>query len=144
MRDHLNKDSLSMPARRHFLHIMSAVASVAAVPTISTSASAGGNGKGGANGNGNGNGVGNGGTTRNAGCLLKGTHILTRHGLKRVETLSIGDHVMTARGETIPIRWIGRQIFRRGASARWPDSVHPICVARSALADNVPHANLYL
>jgi hypothetical protein len=75
---------------------------------------------------------------------LKGTHILTRQGLKRVETLSIGDHVMTARGETIPIRWIGRQIFRRGASARWPDSVHPICVACSALADNVPHANLYL
>jgi Hint domain len=24
------------------------------------------------------------------------------------------------------------------------DSVHPICVARSALADNVPHAHLYL
>ena len=51
---------------------------------------------------------------------------------------------MTARGETMPIRWIGRQIFRRGASSRWPDSVHPICVARSALADNVPHTHLYL
>jgi len=75
---------------------------------------------------------------------LKGTHILTRHGLKCVESLSIGDHVMTARGETMPIRWIGRQIFRRGAASRWPDSVHPICVARSALADNVPHARLYL
>jgi Hint domain len=42
------------------------------------------------------------------------------------------------------IKWIGRQIFRRSASLRWPDSVHPICVARSALVDNVPHANLYL
>ena len=81
---------------------------------------------------------------RNAGCFLKGTHILTPHGLKRVESLSIGDHVMTARGEAMPIKWIGRQIFRRGASSRWPDSVHPICVARSALADNVPHAHLYV
>src|SRR5262245_28221461 len=140
MRDHLNKDSLSRPARRHFLHVVSAVAGVAAASSLPSSASAAGNG----NGNGNGNGGGNGGATGTAGCLLKGTHILTRQGLKRVETLSIGDHVMTARGETIPIRWIGRQIFRRGASARWPDSVHPICVARSALADNVPHANLYL
>jgi hypothetical protein len=51
---------------------------------------------------------------------------------------------MTAGGEAMPIKWIGRQIFRRGASLRWPDSVHPICVARSALVDNVPHANLYL
>ena len=44
----------------------------------------------------------------------------------------------------MPIKWIGRQVFRRGASARWPDSVHPICVTRSALADNVPHTHLYL
>ena len=30
MRDHLYKDSLSSPARRHFLHVMSAVAGAAA------------------------------------------------------------------------------------------------------------------
>src|SRR5262245_10909241 len=80
MRDHLNKASLSSPARRHFLHITSAVASVATLAALSTSASAArltpppppppG---------------------RNAGCFLKGTHILTGHGLKRVETLSIGE-----------------------------------------------------
>src|SRR5215510_11416512 len=133
MRDHLTMDNLSRPARRHFLHVIGAVASVAALPALSTSASAQRT-KNGAGGS----------TNRNAGCFLKGTHILTQHGLKRVETLSIGDHVMTARGETMPIRWIGRQIFSRGAASRWPDSVHPICVARSALADNVPHAHLYL
>src|SRR5262245_21170103 len=133
MRDHLTMDNLSSPARRHFFHVVGAVASVAALPALSTSASAQRvkNGPGGP-------------TNRNAGCLLRGTHILTRHGLKRVERLSIGDHVMTARGETMPIRWIGRQIFKRGASSRWPDSVHPICVTRSALADNVPHTHLYL
>ena len=135
MRDHLNnEDNLSSPARRHFLHVMSAIAGAAAVvPALSKSAQAqripGGGGGGGG---------------RSPGCFLRGTHILTSHGLKRVESLSIGDHVMTARGEAMPIRWIGRQIFRRGTSSRWPDSVHPIRVARSALADNVPHAHLYL
>jgi Hint domain len=141
MRDHLNKGNLSSPARRHFLHVISAVASAAAViPALSTSASAqilsrsppgpspDPNPK----------------PRPNAGCLLKGTQILTPTGLKRVESLSIGDRVMTAGGEAMPIKWIGRQVFRRGASLRWPDSVHPICVARSALADNVPHVNLYL
>ena len=51
---------------------------------------------------------------------------------------------MTSRGEVKPIKWIGRQHFTQGPSSRWPDSVHPIRVARSALADNVPHADLYL
>ena len=137
MRDHLNKDKPSSPARRHFLHVISAVAGAATVPALSTSASAQDLRR-----------LPPGRTPKprpNAGCLLRGTNVLTPHGLNRVENLSIGDHVMTARGETMPIRWIGRQIFRRGASSsRWPDSVYPICVARSALADNVPHAPLYL
>jgi Hint domain len=134
MRDHFNnKDNLSSPARRHFLHVMSAIASTAVVaPALSTSASA------------------EFVTVRlfkpkpGPGCFLRGTHILTPQGLKHVESLSIGDHVITATGEAMPIKWIGRQIFRRGTSSRWPDSVHPICVAPSALADNIPHAHLYL
>jgi Hint domain len=51
---------------------------------------------------------------------------------------------MTTRGEAKPIKWIGLQHFTRGQSSRWPDNVHPIRVARSALADKVPHADLYL
>jgi Hint domain len=50
---------------------------------------------------------------------------------------------VTTRGEK-PIKWIGRQHLGQSRSARWPDSVHPIRVSRSALADNVPHADLYL
>src|SRR5262245_7912042 len=136
MRDHLNKDNLPSLARRHFLHVISAIAGAATVPALSTSVSAQDL------------------TlsrlpirTRprpNPGCLLRGTHVLTPHGLKRVESLSIGDHVMTTRGEAMPIKWIGRQVFRRGTSSRWPDSVHPVRVARSALADNVPHSHLYI
>jgi hypothetical protein len=133
MRDDLdNRGNLSNPARRHFLHVMSAITSAAVVPALSTSAHAQRSGGGG------------GSRGRGPGCFLRGTHILTSHGLKRVESLSIGDHVITATGEAMPIRWIGRQIFRRGYSSRCPDSVHPVRVARSAVADNVPQAHLYL
>jgi hypothetical protein len=75
--------------------------------------------------------------------MLKGTRVLTSRGAQRIENLSIGDRVITLRGE-MPIKWIGRQHFSQGRSARWPDSVHPIHVSRSALADNAPHTDLYL
>ena len=129
MRDHPdNRDNLSSPARRHFLHVMSAIAA-AAVATLPASAAAR---------------EPNGGGRTNARCFLRGTRILSPHGIRRVESLSIGDHVTTVRGEALPIKWIGRRAFRRGESSRWPDSVHPIRVTRSALADNVPHADLYV
>lgn len=119
-------------ARRHFFHVMSALAGAAVLPAISKSAKAqGGNGQGGNGQGGNGR------------CMLRGTRILTCRGAERVERLSIGDRVVTSRGKK-PIKWIGRQHFGQGRSARWPDSVHPIRVARSALADNVPLKDLYL
>jgi hypothetical protein len=68
---------------------------------------------------------------------------MTCRGDERVENLSIGDRVVTLRGEK-PIKWIGRQHFSRGSSRRWPDSVHPIRVSRSALADDVPNSDLFL
>src|SRR5262245_16314780 len=75
--------------------------------------------------------------------MLRGTRILTSRGAEPIESLSIGDLVVTTRGVK-PIKWIGRQHFTQGRSARWPDSVHPVRVRRSALADNVPHTDLYL
>jgi hypothetical protein len=75
--------------------------------------------------------------------MLRGTRVLTCRSAERVEDLSIGDRVATTRGER-PIKWIGRQHFSQRASARWPDSVHPVRVSRLALADNVPHTDLYL
>ena len=121
--------------------MMSALAGAAALAAFSMSAQArGGNGQNGNGQNGNGqNGNGGGGH-----CMLRGTRILTCRGAERVEGLSIGDLVVTSRGEVKPIKWIGRQHFTQGPSSRWPDSVHPIRVARSALADNVPLADLYL
>jgi Hint domain len=78
-------------------------------------------------------------------CFLRGTRISTVAGERRVEDLSIGDLVPTAFGETRPIQWIGR--FRRVRSnpdMPWVKSALPVRIARSALAPNVPHADLYV
>jgi len=124
------------PARRHLLYVLGALVGVAALPVLSKPAKAGNGQDGNSQG---GNSQGGGGHH----CMLRGTRILTCRGPERVEDLSIGEHVVTTRGEK-PIKWIGRQLFSQGPSERWPDSVHPIRVSRSAIADNVPDADLYL
>jgi hypothetical protein len=114
--------------RRHFFHIAGALAGAAALAAVSKPVKAHDRDDG---GDGHGH------------CLLRGTRILTSRGVERIENVSIGDLVVTTRGEK-PIKWIGRQHFSQGRSVRWPDSVHPIRVSRSALADNVPNSDLYL
>ena len=44
-----------------------------------------------------------------------------------------------------PIQWIGRYPFRKSDPSKpWPKDVRPVCVARSALAPEVPHTDLYV
>jgi hypothetical protein len=125
------------PARRHFFHVMGALAGAAVLPALSKQAQAEGPSRGSP-------GPGSSGPRGGPACMLQGTRVLTSRGTEPVENLSIGDNVLTSRGEAKPIKWIGRRRFTQGLSSRWPDSVHPIRVARSTLADNVPHADLYL
>jgi len=122
-------------ARRHFLHVVSALVGTAVLTASSKPANAGNNQDGNSQGDHRRGGGGH--------CMLRGTRILTSRGAECIESLSIGDVVVTTRGEK-PIKWIGRQHFGQGRSARWPDDFHPICVSRSALADNVPQRDLYL
>jgi len=112
--------------RRHFFHIAGALAGAAVLTAMSKPAQAEHEGEG-----------------RRGHCMLRGARILTSRGAEPIESLSISDLVVTMRGLK-PIKWIGRQHFSQGRSVRWPDSVHPIRVSRSALADNVPHTDLYL
>ncbi|MEZ0167935.1 Hint domain-containing protein [Microvirga sp. TS319] len=76
-------------------------------------------------------------------CFLRGTAILTPTGEVPIEALQIGDLVVTAGGTVQPIKWIGRQIYRKSGAA-WPRSVVPIRIARAALGARTPHADLYL
>jgi hypothetical protein len=76
-------------------------------------------------------------------CFLIGTCISTPRGEVPVEELTIGDLVDTLNGP-LPVKWIGRRRFTKGASSSWHSSVAPIWVARFALHDQYPHRDLYL
>lgn len=128
------------PARRHFLRVSAAftgkVAGIAALASMAlpSGANAG-------PGNGNGWGGGNGGGKGH--CFAKGTHVLTPDGEIQIEALGIGDRVKTLRGVDLPVKWIGRNTFRRSGTS-WHKSVMPIRVSRFAIDDQTPHADLYL
>jgi Hint domain len=92
------------------------------------------------NGNGNGNGKGKG-----ANCFLKGTMIETAEGERKVENLAIGDLLPTMFGGLRPIQWIGRYPLKKSNPSKpWVKDALPVRISRSALAPDVPHADLYL
>ncbi|MCB4771493.1 Hint domain-containing protein [Ancylobacter sp. Lp-2] len=75
-------------------------------------------------------------------CFLAGTHIATPEGERRVEDLAVGELVLTAAGETRPVRWIGRQSVMRMFAD--PLANYPIRVAAGALSDNAPVRDLFV
>jgi hypothetical protein len=75
-------------------------------------------------------------------CFLRGTRVRTPKGEPRVEDVAIGELIQTLRGP-LPIKWIGRQLFKK-LSESWHKSVLPVRISRGALADGIPHADLYL
>jgi hypothetical protein len=77
-------------------------------------------------------------------CFLRNTHILTAQGERPVEDLSIGDLVMTVGGQAKPIEWIGRRRHTRAAGEKWATDIVPVRIARGALAEDLPHADLFL
>jgi hypothetical protein len=83
------------------------------------------------------------GGTVDAVCYLRGTHILTPTGETRVETLKIGDLVVTRFGGIRPIRWIGRQTFDRDAIAGDREKL-PVRIRAGALGPQQPAADLYV
>jgi len=81
---------------------------------------------------------------KHAPCYLSGTRILTPNGLVAVEDLSIGDLVTTASGTARPITWVGSRTHRREEGETCPAEMMPIKISRDAIADGVPHTDLYV
>ena len=77
-------------------------------------------------------------------CYLRGTRVRTPERERRIEDLKIGDPVATLSGESKPIKWIGRQHFRKNGGSGWPNTVLPIRISRFALDEHTPHSDLYL
>ena len=93
-------------------------------------------------------GGGGGGSTGGGGgvnCFLRGTNILTADGERSIEDLAIGDLLPTMSGAMRPVQWIGRYSVKKSDPARaWVKEALPVRIAQSALAPNVPHADLYV
>lgn len=77
-----------------------------------------------------------------AACFCAGTMIATPEGERAVETLAIGDLVLTADGKPAPVRWMGRQTV----ATRFGDPLRilPVRITAGALADGVPARDLML
>ena len=73
-------------------------------------------------------------------CFLAGTQIATPAGAVAVESLRIGDVVVTVDGGRAPVRWLGRQSVVTAfgpPQARWP-----VLVRAGALGEGVPARDL--
>jgi hypothetical protein len=71
-------------------------------------------------------------------CFAAGTQILTPRGEVTVETLEIGDEVVTASGAHRPITWIGH----RNMALERQSAAQPIRIKAGAVAPGVPNADL--
>lgn len=76
-------------------------------------------------------------------CYARGTSIATPTGETAIEDLTTGDLVLTASGEAMPIKWIGRRRVNVAAYQR-REMAAPVRIRRGAIADNVPHRDLLL
>jgi hypothetical protein len=134
--------------RRHFLGVTAAAAgkltaAAAAMSSVLPPSTAwaktrlwnnrGGSKKGGHKGRGN----------KNPQCFLKGTLIGTPTGLSPIEALRIGDLVTTADGQSKPVKWIGRRLYRKNGTS-WQQPVVPVKIAAHAIARDVPSRDLYV
>jgi len=93
-------------------------------------------------GEGRGRGEGGGGGGR---CFLRGTKIQTVEGERRIEELAVGDLLPTVFGGVRPIQWIVRFTRQRiDTSKPWRNHARPVRIMKSALAPNIPQADLFL
>jgi glycosyltransferase involved in cell wall biosynthesis len=74
-------------------------------------------------------------------CYCRGTLILTDNGEVPVESLNIGDRLVTRSGAVRPIKWIGRRSYAGWLAAGNPQ-VWPIVFQPNAITDGVPKRTL--
>ena len=75
-------------------------------------------------------------------CFLPGTRIATSQGEIAVESLSIGDLILTADGRSVPVKWVGRKTMT--TSVFLDDTMLPVCISAGALGNGLPRQDLYL
>jgi hypothetical protein len=78
--------------------------------------------------------------TGNPVCFHAGSLIQTPDGEKAVETLQIGDLVISADGRSVPVKWIGRQTVSTLFAPA--ERLMPVRFAAGSLGDGLPHSDL--
>ncbi len=86
---------------------------------------------------------GAGGTSVTLACFAQGTRIATPAGTTPVEHLSPGDLVLTARGDSLPVIWMGHRHVDCTRHPR-PQLVLPVRIAAGAFAHRAPSRDLLL
>ena len=79
-----------------------------------------------------------------ASCFLVGTRIKTTEGEINIEELRIGDSVLTASGESKPIKFIGHKKISRERTGPWENGEGPVKISRFAIDGKAPHSDLYI
>jgi len=74
-------------------------------------------------------------------CFAKGTLIATSQGSKPIETLIVGDEVVTSKGRSFPIRWIGRRFVSDFELLHAPELL-PVRIRAGALGSQIPKRDL--
>ena len=82
-------------------------------------------------------------TTTDNPCYCRGARLLTDRGEVAVEELAIGDLVVTASGDLLPVKWLGH---RELDCRRQPDprAVWPVRVSAGAFGEQLPKRDLWL
>ncbi|MGB0661208.1 MAG: Hint domain-containing protein [Mangrovicoccus sp.] len=73
-------------------------------------------------------------------CFAEGTLIATPTGEVAVETLNIGDMVLTAEGKAVPVKFLGKTT--RVKLFTPAEQLAPVRIAAGALGENLPHTDL--
>ncbi|WP_323764325.1 Hint domain-containing protein [Marinovum sp.] len=68
-------------------------------------------------------------------CFAAGTLIATPDGDRAVETLCIGQDILTASGKTVAVKWLGRQTIRKFLNGA---RIQPVRIRKGALGDGLP------
>ena len=76
-------------------------------------------------------------------CFARGSCLLTPLGYRAVETLAVGDPVVTVSGDIRAVRWIGCRTLDIAAHRR-PEAVQPVRLLPGALSPGVPNRSLRL
>jgi hypothetical protein len=81
--------------------------------------------------------------TPEAACYASGTRILTTNGEIPVESLNIGDYIVTVSGAHRPIKWIGHRAYAPHFANASPNLL-PICFKAGSLGETIPTRDLYV